>query len=301
MNYHLTVKHFDYAILMRDHLSLFFYSALVFISLSFYFVKDGFARAGFFIMVMGTGIYIQRLEWSSLLFIGALATFIYYGQNAIKPLLRGVLFLLGLIASVFAIFYPIPGIINWQVVKAFQFSYKAIPYGVSLSIPSFLTALFFLWFSNASLMNEGNWEETIKKSLIIALLGAIVWSAAAYYMGVVTIDIKPTNFYFLWGFHYLFFVCAAQEVIFRGMIQNFLMLRLQIIQGGKWLALGLAAVIFSLLYYQAGWIQMGLAIILGLFSGYAYLRTRKIEASILVHFFISSTHFLLLSYPALRG
>ncbi len=46
-------------------------------------------------------------------------------------------------------------------------------------------------------------------------------------------------------------------------------------------------------------VTVGLATIAGLFYGYAYWKTNRLEASILVHFGLNLIHFVAFSYPAL--
>lgn len=298
--YHLSSHHFNYAVLMQDHLSTFFYSLIGLMFILFYYIKDGFARIGIFVMVIGMGIYIRRIDWIGLPCIMLLASFIYYGQNAVTRSIRGIAFLLAIIAGIYCLLYPIPGIANWQIVKSLSFSHHAVPFSMSLSIQAFLVGLFFLWFSSSSLMNEGAWKPVLKLSLLPLCLCIPAVMGGALYFQYVGIDIKPTNFFFLWAFHNLLFVCLAEEVIFRGMIQHFLMLQFQNVSGGKWLALMLASALFGLFHFQGGWLYMLLAGIFGLFIGYAYIRTKKIEASIFVHFSVNAIHFLAFTYPALR-
>lgn len=298
--YHLTTQHFNYAVLMQDHLSTFFYSLLGLMFISFYYIKDEFARIGVFVMVMGMGIYIQRIDWIGLPSIMLLATLLYYGQNAVTRAIRGWTFLLGIIASIYCLLYPIPGITSWQIVKAFSFSHNAVPFSMSLNIQAFLVGLFFLWFSSTSLMNDGKWKPVLKSSLLPIILCIPVVMGLAIYFQYVSIDIKPTNFFFLWAFHNLLFVCLAEEAIFRGMIQNFLMLQFQNVMGGKWLALIIASALFGAVHFKGGWLYMLLAGVFGLFIGYAYMRTKKIESSIFVHFTVNTIHFLAFTYPALR-
>lgn len=296
----LTVKHFNYDILLTDHLSTFFFALLPLLLISFYIIKDQFARIGVFLMVIGLGIYVKRIDWIALPYIMILASLIYYGQHATKNWLRGWAFLFGIILSIYSILYTIPGLLHWPLVKSFTFSHKAQPYSMVFAIQSYLVGLFYLWFSQHTLLDSKGWKSIVKDIWLPSIFCMLSLMGPAIYYQYVQIDFKPTNFYFLWAVHNLFFVCIAEEVIFRGMIQQYLMLHLQTIQGGRWLAIILAAFAFGLLHYKGGWIYIGLASLAGLFYGYAFMKTKKIEASILVHFIVNSVHFLCFSYPALR-
>lgn len=296
----MTVKHFNYAILSQAHLSTFFFGLLALLGISFYIIKDQFARIGILLMAIGMGVYVQRVDWMALPYFLILATLIYYGQNAVQTWLRGWSFLLGILLCLYSFMYPIPGLLPWEIVKNFQFSHNALPFSMTFNAQTFFVGLFFLWFSKASLFDEGSWKPVLKAFLLPSLAGIVVVMGVALYLRFVQVDFKPTNFYFIWAFHNLFYVCIAEEAVFRGMIQQFLTLHLQNAQGGKWLALVIASAVFGLAHFQGGWIYVGLAGLAGLFMGYAYMRTKKLEASILVHFMINSAHFLLFTYPALK-
>ena len=140
----------------------------------------------------------------------------------------------------------------------------------------------------------------LKTSAGLGLLAALVLIPLSVYLGYVKFEFKLTNFILLWMLNNLLFVCIAEEAIFRGMIQKFLMLRLQRFQTGRWIALFIAAVLFGLVHYQGGLNYMLLAAIAGCFYGYAFMKTDKIEASVLTHFIVNLIHFVGFTYPALN-
>jgi len=61
----------------------------------------------------------------------------------------------------------------------------------------------------------------------------------------------------------------------------------------------LAALIFGAYHFPWGLANVGLAAVAGLFFGYAYWRTARIEAAILLHFIVNAIHLLLFTYPRL--
>lgn len=305
ITYELTIKHFDYSIFSKEHLSTTFYVALMATCVSFYFVKDQFARIALFLITLGLGVYIKRIDWIALPFILALASFVYYGLNANHRLFRGWMFLGAVISSIYLCLYskfglyPVPGIQNWQVAKGFTFSHKALPFTMTFGLEKFLVGLFFVWFSQQSLANQGSWLSIWRSTVLSFCLALIALVPLAYVLHIAKIDIKPTNFFLLWGLHNLFFVCVAEEAIFRGMIQQFLSLKLQTREGGKYLAIVIAAGLFGLFHFKSGWSMVLLSSVAGLFYGWAYMKTKRIEASIFVHFAVNAVHFLCFSYPAL--
>lgn len=301
ITYEITSKSFDYSVLTKEHLSTTFYAGLMAVTLAYYLIKDHFARAVMCFIVLALGVYITRIDWVAVPAIVLLASFIYYGLNANQKLFRGWMYCFALVACGVALFYPVPGIHNWHIVKDFVFSHQAVPYNMTFSLEKCLIGLFFIWFSTASLSNQGSWTSIFKPSIQGFLLAVLVLIPAAFFLQLVKLDFKPTNFYFIWALHNLFFVCIAEEAIFRGMIQNTLTLRLQNVSGGKYLAIVIASALFGLFHFQSGWQMMLLSGVAGLFYGWVFVRTKRIEASILVHFLVNSLHFLCFSYPALKS
>ncbi len=139
----------------------------------------------------------------------------------------------------------------------------------------------------------------LKQGLLTGLAATIILIPASILLGYVKVDIKWTNFFFLFALHNLFFVCFAEEAIFRGFIQKYLMITLQNFKWGKWLALFIAALLFGLAHIKGGLVYAGLAAVAGLFYGYAFLKTNKIETSVITHFAVNIIHFVGFTYPAL--
>jgi membrane protease YdiL (CAAX protease family) len=63
------------------------------------------------------------------------------------------------------------------------------------------------------------------------------------------------------------------------------------------LAISAGAVLFGLAHFAGGATYVTLATAAGAGYGIVYHRTRSIEMSMLVHFGLNATHFLLFAYP----
>lgn len=100
----------------------------------------------------------------------------------------------------------------------------------------------------------------------------------------------------------LFVTCLAEEAFFRGLIQSALMKR-----WGGWgttglvAAIALPAALFGLAHLAGGPKMAVLAAVVGLGSGWAFARTGRIEAAVLVHFAVNAVHLLAFTYPAHAG
>jgi membrane protease YdiL (CAAX protease family) len=120
----------------------------------------------------------------------------------------------------------------------------------------------------------------------------------AFALGYITYDPKFPDVLLLWAVNNFFFVCFAEEVIFRGFLQNTLKKVLQPITQNVYLPIGITSVIFGLAHFQGGVSLMVLATIAGFFYGYAYHKTGRILCAMLVHFGLNLFHLLVFAYPA---
>ncbi len=99
----------------------------------------------------------------------------------------------------------------------------------------------------------------------------------------------------------LLFTCVAEEAFFRGFLQHRFaqyLERKHMKYCGP-VALSFCAVLFGVVHSGGGPWYVALATFAGLGYGYAYLRTQRVEASILVHFSVNTVHFIGFTYPRL--
>lgn len=296
----MTLNDFSYYLLLGDRLSLATFVMFVITILSFYWFKHYFLRGVFVFVTLLLALYAMRLEWIAIPFVLTMGGLFYYGLNGKRKVLRGLCFTLAVACSLAACLFKLPGINNWRVIEGLVLSQDAIPYNMTFNLDKSLIGLFFVWFSVYSLANEGRFKKTLIKGLTSGLGAMVVLMPLAFYLGYVKYDLKLTSFFFLWAAHNLFFTCFAEEAFFRGMLQRFLQFRLQNIRYGKWVALIIAAILFGAAHYPGGWRYVLLAGVAGLFYGYAFMKTEKIEASILTHFMVNAVHFVFFTYPALK-
>lgn len=291
---------FDYTVLWRDIPSVMAYSSFVFCLVSFYLVKNYVCRATIFLLTLLLTLYAHRIAWITcpllMLYLGVY----YYGLNGKRILWKNIAFVSMLIFSIAILFIKVPGIQNWQIVSQWALTPDAIPYSMRFTFNKSLIGLFFVWFSACSLANNGNWKPTLKIGVLTGCVSILVLIPLSFLLGYVKIDVKLTYFFYLWLTNNLFFVCFAEEALFRGLIQNTLMTKWQFFKHGKWYALGISAGLFGLAHFAGGIKYVLLATVAGLFYGYAFMKTRKIEASVITHLMVNTTHFLAFTYPALK-
>jgi membrane protease YdiL (CAAX protease family) len=127
--------------------------------------------------------------------------------------------------------------------------------------------------------------------LTLALAAVLI--AVGLGLGYVRWDPKWPSFLIVWTIANLLYVAVPEEALFRGLLQDGLR------PLGARIAVPLAAVIFGAYHFPWGLANVGLAAVAGLFFGYAYWRTGRIEAAILLHFIVNAIHLLLFTYPRL--
>ncbi|MQA38967.1 CPBP family intramembrane glutamic endopeptidase [Rugamonas aquatica] len=95
----------------------------------------------------------------------------------------------------------------------------------------------------------------------------------------------------------LFFTVVAEEAFFRGFVQARLASAMGGWRYGSWLAVACSALLFGAAHLAGGPLYAGLAAIAGLGYAYAYQRTQRIEAPIVIHIALNAVHFIFFTYP----
>ncbi len=292
---------FNYTPILQDHLTLSAFFVLASSFICFYFIQNRYFRLGIFSLALFLGVVAGRLDWIGVVLIILFGGLFYSSIHANKPLVRKLAFLVTLLCSIAIMLIDMPGIFNWQAVYRLYITDDAIPYSMAFTFDKSLIGLFFIWFSSYSLANEGKWKPVLKTGFLAGCAAAVVLLPLSLGLGYVAFDFKLTSLFFLWAIHNLLFVSIAEEALFRGMIQRFLMTQLQHFAWGKWVALIITAALFGAAHFKGGMNYMLLAGVAGLFYGYAFIKAKKIEASILTHFMVNTIHFIFFTYPALQS
>ena len=118
-------------------------------------------------------------------------------------------------------------------------------------------------------------------------------------LGYVRFEPRWTPLFWVWAPINLFFTCLSEEAFFRGFVQRELARLGANRARAALVALLVASLLFGMAHLAGGWKYALAATLAGIGYGYAYQRTRRLEASMAVHFALNATHFLLFTYPAL--
>jgi membrane protease YdiL (CAAX protease family) len=206
-----------------------------------------------------------------------------------------IVFALALMAHV------VPGFSNVLIIRDVVLSPDALPYTLFLNFDKAQIGLFLLAFGPPLIASREEWLAMLCVTLprLLVVIGVVMVCALA--IGEVRLAVKWPTFFPFWAWANLLFTCAAEETLFRGVIQR----RLQGTSSptgettGRYVAgLLIAGVVFGAAHFAGGWSAIVLASIAGVGYGWIYWRTSRIEASILAHFLLNTTHILCFTYPA---
>ncbi|WP_346355631.1 CPBP family intramembrane glutamic endopeptidase [Azotosporobacter soli] len=246
------------------------------------------------------GLLSGQLDGAAVLFIICLAMAVYLSEREELATWSRAALLLGVVFGSFALgAHRMPHFHNWLVAADLRISADASPISLYLNFDKTVPGLLLLGFAHPRIRERKEWALLAKRiwplgGYLLALLLAFALAS-----GKIRFDPKWPDCLPLWLLTNLFFVCMAEEAFFRGFLQRRAEAALAQRRGGKMLALALASLAFGAAHYGGGAGYVLIATLAGLCYGYAYQRTKRIEASILLHGLVNTVHFLFFTYPVL--
>jgi uncharacterized protein len=218
-------------------------------------------------------------------------------NKAVWQALAGLVFFLYALAMSLAL---LPGFIRVELAAPVVLSAGATPYSIGVGFPKVTTGIVILGLINPLLVRSfAELGRVLARALPVYLITAIVGMAVVILMGYSSFAPKWTSLFLLFAPVNLLFTCLSEEAFFRGFVQHELASigRRRALASG--IALVVAALLFGAAHFAGGLNYMIAAAIAGLGYGWAFMRDRRIEAAMFVHFGVNATHFLLFVYPRL--
>jgi membrane protease YdiL (CAAX protease family) len=191
--------------------------------------------------------------------------------------------------------HVVPGFSNTLIVRDAVLSPGAVPYTLFMNFDKGQIGIFLLAFGPPLIARRRDWAAMLAVALPATLALIVVLMVCALLIGQIRFEPKWPAFLPIWLWSNLLFTAAAEEALFRGVIQRKLQGSIRPVPG-----VIVAAVIFGAAHYAGGLWSVVLATIAGLGYGWVFWRTNRIEASILTHFLVNTAHILGFTYPALR-
>lgn len=259
------------------------------------------ATGAYFLVAVGLAFYTQILELAG--FAGLALTFaggFIYSSERFPLWARRLGGTLAFIIAVMLMTHLWPGFNNALVLNQVQFSEKSAPFKMYMNFDKVCAGLILFYF----LVRGPN--KLLFKLRDLKTVG-LTWLALVFAItpiglaiGYIAMDVKWPTQSLIWMINNFFFVCFAEEVLFRGVIQDKLsQLRYKNLPPHL-VALVVSSLLFGLAHYKGGIAYIALSTFAGLFYGFAFYRAQKLLASICVHFSLNLFHFVFLTYPYLQ-
>lgn len=195
--------------------------------------------------------------------------------------------------------HMVPGIQNWRLVDNEEVSANVYNYSLWINIDTALVGLIIFICGLDPITHFKDLKEALWKAKYVFAGAIVVILVTALSLGVVAPDTKLPSLWMLWILTNLTIVCVSEEAFHRFFVLNSIQSAIPDKKIGAPIALVASTTIFTLMH--SGPISYLIVVfIAGLFYGYAYQLTKRIEASILLHFLVNLIHFLFFTYPMLR-
>ncbi len=216
---------------------------------------------------------------------------LYHYRPTLSPVVALCLELL-LVAGVIALFFHlIPGINNRKLLSNVYVSPSSAPFTLYYNFDKALIP-FFLLFCLPSLFITSR-RKSVRKSAWLILMLCI---PALLSLAVMAGGLKPEFHIPPWTGSFiianLFFVCIAEEALFRGYLQQRLQRQL-----GPWPALIISTLLFGMSHFYGGPILMTFAALAGIIYGIAWMWSGRLWVAVLFHFSLNMLHLLFFTYP----
>ncbi|GAB1104647.1 MAG: CPBP family intramembrane metalloprotease [Shewanella algae] len=197
-----------------------------------------------------------------------------------------------LLSAVALTVHLLPGFDNLKLLDKVQASSGSAPFSMYLNLdkPLSLFLLLLAWPLVAGTPKPLPRRKIILLALLFAATPALLGLASL--SGAINWDPKLPGWWWLFALNNLLLTCVAEEVLFRGALQQYLVKR-----GGALLGITLASVLFGLAHLAGGWTLVLFAALAGVLYGLVFQLSGRLWLAALCHFCLNFCHLLLFSYP----
>lgn len=255
---------------------------------------------GLFLLSMITGLIAGVLSVLAVIEISVFCGVAYLSMISQRKSKQRIFFTsLTVVMALALALHRLPGFHNPVIISNMVVSIGAMAFTQYANFDKGVIGLVFLVFmcNRSKLILEDN--KLIKQTLLIAVITIVILMSTAMLVGYVRPDFKFTEFTILFLVVNLFFTVIAEEVFFRGFLQDRLATSIAHFRYGRIIAVLCSAILFGLVHIAGGAVYVFLATLGGMGYAYAYHVTRRIEAPIFIHFMVNAIHFIGFTYPHL--
>jgi membrane protease YdiL (CAAX protease family) len=220
------------------------------------------------------------------------------GRSARNAVLHCVALAVVIVLALALAMHKLPGFNNPLLIDHVQLSANALPFTQYANFDKGAVGLILLAWLCQRVTSWSELSTVLRRTLPVLVVTVVVTLGFALTAGVVSVDFKwpPQTLSFIAV--NLLFTVIAEEAFFRGLLQARLAAALHRFRWGAWLAVAVSALLFGAAHLAGGLHYAILASIAGLGYAWAYQRTQRIEAAILVHIALNTVHFIAFTYPA---
>lgn len=245
------------------------------------------------------GLSANFLQWPAVASLGLLAVAAWSSSRLNNPALRRIATLAAIALALGLALHLLPGFKNPIVIKAATFSPDSTPFTQQANFDKGAAGLLMLALMVPRIGSLKDMRSSLKPVLLCAVLTVAIVMAAAYLVGYVRWNPKWPSVALTFLVVNLLFTCVAEEVFFRGVIQEKLASAFRRSTLSVWLPITISTIMFAIAHFGGGLVYVCLAGIAGLGYSIAYALTRRIEAPVLTHFAVNLVHFVGFTYPAI--
>jgi membrane protease YdiL (CAAX protease family) len=118
----------------------------------------------------------------------------------------------------------------------------------------------------------------------------------AWAFGAIAPEFSLPQWWWIFALNNLLFTCVAEEALFRGLIQQYLVGKF-----GSMAGITLAALLFGMAHFSGGLLLIFFSGLAGLGYGLIFYWTGRLWFAIGVHFLFNFGHFIFFTYPLLNS
>lgn len=244
------------------------------------------------VLAAACGRYFALVGNQALLALAAFGFLAWCASQAKGGALRVVLLTLTALMALALSLHRFPGFVNPALVSELRLSANAPAFTHRLNFDTIAAGIILFGLFCKPARSKRDWQAVAAQWPLIAGTPVLVL-AAGLALGFVAFDVKFSAYTPVFLLCNLLFTCVTEEAFFRGFLQE------QFSKAGPYVALLLTSVLFGIAHFRGGPVYVVLATVAGLGYGYAYLRSKRIEAAIFTHIAVNGLHFVAFSYPKL--
>lgn len=220
----------------------------------------------------------------------------YFAYDNFNKFAKSILLIIIIALITGFTFHAIPGFSNALVIDKLRLSPLSCPFSMYLNFDKVISAL--ILYTNLSISEKFVDKNSLFQTILSLSLCIGVMILLGLLSGYIELDPKVPDILGIWILNNLLFVCMAEEVIFRGFLQNSLKSFLVKKVNTNHLHIIVTSIVFGLAHFKGGMAYIILASIAGGFYGYVYEKTNRIFCAMLIHFGLNLVHLIIFTYPA---